>query len=84
VDDSSKSIYSLKDGDLVISYNLSNTLRDYNFLGLLHNINVENFYKSSDFPITNLSKDRINYNKTIEKLSETYENNNLLGIESIF
>ena len=84
INDDQDSLKNLKKGDLVISYNLSNIIRDTNIIDTLTAQSIVNFYNSNDFPLKcnknlNLLKKHI-----ISDLVETYENNNLLSIREYF
>jgi len=84
IPDSADSIQLLQTGDYILSYNLSNILRDYNSLGILRIDNFEVFYHSSDFPLVRLSNSVVDADTVIANLSRTYENVNSLEIESLF
>jgi len=80
--DNASSVKLLKKGDFILSYNLSNILRDYDNLGKVKLSDYEIFYQSSDFPLPNLLKPHQDINVTIKQISETYENINSLEIDT--
>jgi carbamoyltransferase len=84
IPDNSRAIILLNSGDFILSYNLSNLLRDYKDLGLIETKDFEIFYESSDFPIPDFSNSHVNANESISLLAKSYENINSLDIESAF
>ncbi len=82
VHDSASTVKLLKPGDFILSYNLSNILRDYDNLGKVKLSDYEIFYKSSDFPLPNVLKPHQDINATIKELSNTYEQINSLEIDT--
>ena len=84
ISDSVESIKFLLPGDFILSYNLSNILRDYDALGIVDKSKYEIFYDSNDFPIStflDFGQDSIH---TVNELTNTYENLNTLDIDSAF
>jgi len=84
IKDDFSSVDKIKPGDLVVSYNLSNILRDLKESKSSKVYNFNNFYKSSDYRICIDSQKTEEKNQVIERLANTYENRSDLLIESIF
>jgi hypothetical protein len=84
ISDSASAIKLLHCGDFILSYNLSNILRDYNSLGILEISNFEVFYNSSDFRLPRIFNSILDEDNVITDLSGTYENLNSLEIEGLF
>ena len=84
IDDSVKSMDLIRGGDFVISYNLSNLLRDYARLGLIKTDKVEIFYDTNDFPIQRAIFLETKSTDAIEKILSSYEGLAALDINSAF
>jgi carbamoyltransferase len=84
IEDVFHSINLLEDGDFVLSYNLSNILRDHVESDLLKSRKIEIFYESSEFPIKRSTfMDSVD-SELIDKILNSYENLTNLGINSAF
>jgi hypothetical protein len=81
---SSKILQNFKDGDLLISYNISNLFRDYVGSNKNFKLEVKNFYNSSDFPLRKPDSRVSPLEHFIDKVANTYENNLNYGIEDFF
>lgn len=84
IEDVHDSVCKFADGDLVISYNLSNHLRDLGQSKTDAVPNVFNFYASEDYPVKPLCENSTDRENAIEYLSSTYEGNNTKTIEAYF
>lgn len=84
VDPDPSSLDVLKNGDFLISYNLSNLLRDYLALQIIKESEIENFYHSSDFPLQKSENLQLSFEVVLDQLSKTYENDRALSIEDFF
>jgi len=84
IPDCAQSIYAIKEGDFILSYNLSNLLRDYKNLGIFSLNSIDIFYNSWDFPISNLIDFDQDLSESIIELTNTYENLNSLNPDSAF
>ena len=84
IDDDFTSVEVIQQGDLIISYNLSNILRDLESLKLVNLNNFEVFYDSYDYKISVEGQLFIDKNDAIYDILKTYENNNDLSIENVF
>jgi carbamoyltransferase len=84
IDDSANSFNLLEHGDFVISYNLSNLIRDYGELGLFSPDMVFNFYSTNDFPLRRSSFMDVVDVESTNKILNSYENFGSLTIESAF
>lgn len=84
VDDSPDSIPELRDGDLLISYNLSNALRDWCFFADNYFPEIHNFYKSSDYKLMRLDSSITSREEISNLLLKTYEGNLQVTIEDTF
>ena len=84
IKDNPESIKLLLPKDFIISYNLSNILRDYDSLSLIKSTDYVNFYDSRDFPIPNFDEFKNSLNVSLDELLNTYENVNTLEIDSAF
>jgi carbamoyltransferase len=84
IDDSPESIPVLKEGDLLISYNLSNALRDWCSISDNDCPKVHNFYKSSDYRLVRLNPLNIPREEISNYLLKTYEGDLQITIEDTF
>lgn len=84
IEDNPSSIEIIRPGDIIISYNLSNIIRDYKSLGLIVTDNFENFYASKDCIISEANRNHKNLDLVVGELQESYENQKSLDIESAF
>ena len=78
------SLLELRNGDILISYNLSNLFRDYLTLQITNDSFIENFYNSWDYPLQKSENPQISYDVVIDQLSRTYENDQGRFIEDFF
>jgi hypothetical protein len=74
----------LRTGDLLISYNLSNLYRDYVVLNHIDEKGVENFYRSSDYPLRKNNSTLSELHMVLDQIANTYENSRSLEIEDFF
>lgn len=84
IDDDNSSVIKIQPGDLVISYNLSNIIRDLEGVNSFKINSWENFYKPYDYRISSESQMIVRKDQIIGQLLNTYENRPDLSIESIF
>lgn len=84
IDDSFKSINLIHEGDFIISYNLSNLLRDYIALGFFNINKVDIFYDTNDFPLQRAIFMESKNTDAIEKILNSYEGLAALNINSAF
>lgn len=84
IEDNFSSVDKIRPGDLVVSYNLSNILRDLKQSTTFTECDYENFYRSEDYRILMKSHKTEEKNQVIDLLADTYENRGDLSIESIF
>lgn len=84
IHDNPESVKLLLPKDFIVSYNLSNVLRDYDALGLIKSTDYVNFYDSRDFPIPNFDEFKNSLNVSLDELLKTYENVKTLEIDSAF
>lgn len=75
---------TLRTGDLLISYNLSNLYRDYVVLNHIDEKGVENFYRSSDYPLRKNNSTLSELHMVLDQIANTYENSRSLEIEDFF
>lgn len=78
------SVSEIRPGDLIVSYNLSNILRDLKESKSLSVYNFTNFYNSNDYRIASVMQKKEEKKQIIKLLANTYENRSDLSIESIF
>jgi len=84
INDTPESIPILGDGDLLISYNLSNTLRDWCLLHDDYRPKVLNFYRSSDYMLKRLDPSIVSREEISNLLLKTYEGDLQVSIEDTF
>ena len=84
INDDFTSVQDIKAGDFIISYNLSNILRDMEKLELINLINIHNFYDSHDHKIYVKNDFQLDKKFIVGDILNTYENKNELSIDSIF
>jgi len=74
IEDNFSSVDKIRPGDLVVSYNLSNILRDLKQSTTFTECDYENFYRSEDYRILMKSHKTEEKNQVIDLLADTYEN----------
>ena len=84
IEENPSSVEIIRPGDIIVSYNLSNIIRDYESLGLIVTDNFENFYDSNDFRISKANQNHESLDLVVEELQGSYENQKSLDIESAF